>query len=81
MHYFNKAIITHITSTPTHETLKTLQTELNNNSMSITLDATYNGHLIITMAPIEYATKNSLDLPPPTNPGKWPKITIDMTGP
>ena len=64
--YFNKVTLTPITTTPTHETMKILQTELNANAMSEPLDNTPYGHLVLTMTPKKYALKTPDIFAPPT---------------
>ena len=57
--YFNKVMLCPITSTPTHETIKILQTELNANAMSVPSDNTPFGHLVLTMTPADYLLKTT----------------------
>ena len=77
--YFNMVAITPSTSTPTHEILKILQRELNDNSMSVPSDATHNGHLTIIMTPVEYVIKDSEGFQPLTNPVTGPEKVSGMT--
>ena len=66
--YFNKVASTPITSTPTHESMKTIQTELNANTMSVPSDNTPFRHLILTMTPANYILKTTEPFAPTSPP-------------
>ena len=72
--YFNKVTLTPITSTPTHESIKILQTELNANAMSVPSDNAPFGHLVLTKTATEYLQIRIDPFEPPRNPGTGPTI-------
>ena len=57
--YFNKITLTPIISTPTHETIKNLQPDLNINTVSVPSDTTQFGHLILSINPANYLLKTA----------------------
>ena len=79
--YFNKVTLNPITSTPTHETMKILQTELNANAMSVPSENTPFGHLVLTMTPVNYLLKTTDPFDPPNNPGIGLTIAPGVTAP
>ena len=80
--YFNKVMLTPITSTPMHETMKMLHTELKKNAMSV---PTYNKpfrYLVLTMTSENYILKSTDIFAPPTNnPGTGLTIASGATAP
>jgi hypothetical protein len=68
---FPKPVITAIKHAPTHETLATLEKEINSNAMSISSarGSGSHGHLALTITTSKYLTLIGVAFEAPTNPG------------
>jgi hypothetical protein len=66
---FPKPVLTVIKQAPTHESLATLEKEINSNAMSIPSARGSGSHLALTITPAKYLTLTGVAFEAPTSPG------------
>ena len=77
--FFVVTDLTPITDTPTRVSLRSLQTDLNTNAMSVPTNESILGHLALTMNSTAYLQKATTAFPVPTNPGSGPTMARTAT--